>query len=280
MRKRILLGLILMATLLVGATACTPEQMQALEALQGNITIQLKDGTITSFNFKDVPASTLRQALGGALLERGDGVTIKRDRDGRIREVESRKAAIEGEITAKGADNVTIRNDNGRVVTLKVTTANTTITIEDKGKATFAELAVGQHVEAIFDVSTMIALKIEVQADDDEDVRPGLLEGIIQSIASDNKSIVVTGLLKGDVTLNISANTTIFVSGKGTNSVAGLKVGQRVKASYAMPGFKAIRIMVVADGQIKDNRGQQQRQDKDTGWNNRKGDDNNRDRGD
>jgi hypothetical protein len=277
----------LAATLLAGATACTPAELQALQALQGNVknidsvsgnvTVQLKDGSTTTFNFNDVKVGAIKQALGGLILEHGDNVTIKRDGEGRVREVTCRKAEVEGVIKSKVGDNVTITTDNNRDITL-VTTSNTTFKIAGKTSPTFADLSVTQQVEATYDVTTMNALVIEVQTSDDTDSHTGRLEGTIKSIASDNKSIVVTGILKGDVTLAISTNTTIVVSGKGTNSVAGLRVGQRIKASYDVNSLTAIKILVVAGGKVQDNRGQQQRQEKDTGWNNANGEGKNNDK--
>jgi hypothetical protein len=284
--KRILLGLVLTGAMLVGATACTPQQLEALQALQGNIknidavsgnvTVLMKDGTISTFNFDKVPASTIRQALGAAIFERGDEITIKRDGEGKIRGIECRKAEVEGKITAIGTANVTIKTDRGPEVTLKWTSANTTITIEDKaGSAAFTDLKVGQEVDATYDVSTMIALKVEVQAADEVDVRGGLLEGTIKSITADNKTIVVTGVRKGDVTVNIADNTTITVAGKGTITAAGLKKGQMVRVTYASTAGvnTAIKVFVVAGGRSWEDWNPKSN-GRGNAWDNNKGNDN------
>ncbi len=289
MVKRIFIGVMLAATLLVGAAACTPAELQALQGMvksidsvSGNVTVQLKDGTTTTFNFKDVKVAAIRQALGGLILEHGDNVTIKRDGRGRVWELKSRKGEVEGVIKSKGADNVTIAVKNKRDITL-VVTSNTTIKIEGKTAPTLADLNAGQEVEATYDLGTLKAIRIEVESSKEVDTRAGVIEGAIKSISSDNKSFVVTGVRKGDLTLGISSNTTIMIAGKGTVPVARLKVGQMVKVTYDVTSLKAIRIFIVAGGRGSADWNQQGGQDNNgrrNGWDGRKSDGNNKDKDD
>jgi hypothetical protein len=120
------IGLAAGALLLIG-TACTPGELQALEGtlqnmdtVSGNVTVKLKDGGIQTYNFNDVSVSTIRQALGKASIEIGDSVTIRRDRDGKVRRVEARAAEVEGVIKSLGTANVTITDDHKKDITLKV----------------------------------------------------------------------------------------------------------------------------------------------------------------
>jgi hypothetical protein len=117
------IGLAAGALLLIG-TACTPGELQALEGtlqnmdtVSGNVTVKLKDGGIQTYNFNDVSVSTIRQALGKASIEIGDSVTIRRDRDGKVRRVEARAAEVEGVIKSLGTANVTITDDHKKDIT-------------------------------------------------------------------------------------------------------------------------------------------------------------------
>jgi hypothetical protein len=174
------IGLAAGALLLIG-TACTPGELQALEGtlqnmdtVSGNVTVKLKDGGIQTYNFNDVSVSTIRQALGKASIEIGDSVTIRRDRDGKVRRVEARAAEVEGVIKSLGTANVTITDDHKKDITLKVAD-NTSIRLGEDAKGTFADLRVGQSVEAKYDVVSGNAIRISLETEDDveDSVRAG-----------------------------------------------------------------------------------------------------------
>jgi hypothetical protein len=153
------------ALLLIG-TACTPSDLQALEGtlqnidtVSGNVTVKLKDGSIQTYNFNDVSVSTIRQALGKASIEIGDSVTIRRDRDGKVRKVV---------ITRLGTANVTITDDHKKDITLEVAD-NTSIRLDGDAKGTFADLKVGQNVEAKYDVASGNAIRVSLETEDDDE---------------------------------------------------------------------------------------------------------------
>ena len=175
-RKSIFLGAILTVVLLVGVTSCTPGDLKALEGVlqkidsaSGNVTIALKDGTTATFNLNDINIDTIRKALGDASLETGDNVTLEKGRRGEVKELKVRYAVIQGTIKSLGTDNITITtnitgNKNKGDITLQVT-ANTTI-IRGWGtqKPLFTDLKVGQRIVVKYDVSTLQALTITINA--------------------------------------------------------------------------------------------------------------------
>jgi hypothetical protein len=81
-RKSFLVGILLVAMLVtVGVGGCTSDELTALEGIfqnmdsvSGTITVLLKDGSTQTFNFSDVKAETIRQALGDLSIEPGDTV--------------------------------------------------------------------------------------------------------------------------------------------------------------------------------------------------------------
>ena len=176
-RQKFLLVGILLVTMLatMGVTGCTADELKALEGViqnidtvSGNITVEMKDGSTQTFNFADVKAETIEQALGSLSIEPGDKVTIKEDENGAVKEVEVENAEVDGVIKSLGADSVTVTTEKEGAITLGITSL-TVIRIEDQGAAVFADLKVGQQVEAKYDVSTLEALKIKVDNEEEEE---------------------------------------------------------------------------------------------------------------
>lgn len=95
-RKSLLVGILLAAMLVtVGVSGCTPDELTALEGIfqnmdsvSGTITVQLTDGSTQTFNFSDVKAETIRQALGDLSIEAGDTVILQVDGNGDVQEIE------------------------------------------------------------------------------------------------------------------------------------------------------------------------------------------------
>jgi hypothetical protein len=161
----------------VGFTGCSAEQLitlqgviQNADTLSGTITVKMKDGSIQTFNFSDVKAETVIAALGGLSIEVGDEVTIKVDESGEVQEIEGSFAELEGFVQGLGADSVDIATEEGGSITLQIT-AETVIHIEDfddigidnGGAADFTALQVGQQVEARYDVTSLEAVRIEIE---------------------------------------------------------------------------------------------------------------------
>jgi hypothetical protein len=177
-RKPIIIVLALAIVLALGATACTPEELQALQgtlknvdSVSGNVTVTLDDGTTRNFNFKDVNIETVRQALGTASLTIGDNITLRANREGEVRKLQVKSAEAGGIINAIGADSITISTTNKKGdLTVKVT-GQTVIRMggraedakADKGAgATLADLKTGYRAEVRYDVTTGEALRINV----------------------------------------------------------------------------------------------------------------------
>lgn len=163
--------LALSIVLALGVTACTPEELQALQgtlknvdSASGNVTVTLKDGTTQTFNFSEVTVETLRQALGNASLVIGDNITMRASRNGEIRKLQVKNAEAGGIIQAIGADNITITTKKGDL-TVKVTD-QTVIRMGDKeekgASAKITDLKVGFRAEIKYDVTSLEALRINV----------------------------------------------------------------------------------------------------------------------
>ena len=168
-RKLLIPVAILAAVMLVGFTSCSPGDLKAFEGvlqkidgLSGNVTVTLSDNTTATFNLKDIDLKTIREALGDASLDTGDNVTVRQGRHGEVKELKVRSAEVQGTIKSLVTDNVTITTKKGDI-TLLVTT-ETQIQGGGKEKPVFSDLKVGQRIEVKYDVSTLKALKIVINA--------------------------------------------------------------------------------------------------------------------
>jgi len=234
--------------MLLVMAGCTPAELQTLrgtlqniDSVSGNITVKLKDGTTQSFNLTDVKLATISQALGKANLEIGDQVVVKARKGGEVEEVETDNAEIGGVIvslgTGNGTNNITITTQKQGNITLTVT-PNTTI--RNRGAANYSSLQVGQRVEVKYDVITKTALRINVNNED----ATGEAAGIIQAVDNTTKTITIATNKSGNITVTVTANTSIRVEDKGTTTFADLKVGQRVEVRYDVATKTAIKLTV------------------------------------
>ena len=248
---------LLLLSLLVSAVACTPVEVQALQgtlknvdSVSGNVTVTMKDNTTQTFNFSDVTVDTIQEALGAASFKIGDLVTIKAGKDGKIEEVDSHNAQIEGVIKSVSADNVTITTNKMKDITLKIT-ADTLIKAWNDQTPTAANLKVGQKVEASYEVNSLKALKISVDTGDT--VKE--IQGIIKAVTTEPKTVTITPNNSDNVTLKVVAETTLRIGDKDNTSLSELAPGMKVEAKYNTSNNDAIRISVNAGETINNVQG-------------------------
>lgn len=124
-----------------------------------------------------------------------------------------KEAKIEGVITAVDAsadpDTVTITR-GVRSVTLKVV-PSTKIEVGDDDDGTFADLRVGQQVEAKFDPVTLIASKIEVEEADEDDENEAVGKVISADPVSGQVTLDTTGDGVADLTLTTDSQTELKI---------------------------------------------------------------------
>jgi len=70
------------------------------------------------------------------------------------------------------------------------------------------------------------------------------VSGTIKSLGSGNSTITVITNNKLEITLNITANTTMRIQGDATATFSALEVGQKVTAKYDIATLNALRINV------------------------------------
>jgi hypothetical protein len=68
--------------------------------------------------------------------------------------------------------------------------------------------------------------------------------GTIKSLGSGNSTITITTNKQGEITLNITANTTIRIQGMVTAALSDLQIGQKVAVKYDIATMNALRINV------------------------------------
>jgi len=167
-RKIIGISAALLLVLAVGLTSCGTLDLQSLQgmiknvdSLSGNVTVTLKDGTTTTFNLADIDLQAVKDSIGNISVDAGDNVSIRRDNHGKVTCLIADKAEIEGVIKTIGADTITITTEENGDITLKVT-AGTLIISKTAGTVALSSLTAGQKVEARYDSTTMQAVKLKI----------------------------------------------------------------------------------------------------------------------
>lgn len=171
-----LLALVTVAVLM-GTLACTPQQVELIEGIlgdvdsvNGEITIVTKDGkTVTLKIATETQVATEGASSDVGALEPGAAVTVEVKDDRQVAQnIKARQAEVEGVIILIVGSEVTVETERGTKQTLVI--ADTTrIELEDDFWGTIADLQVGTEVEAKFDPTTRLAFKIEVKEREDEE---------------------------------------------------------------------------------------------------------------
>ena len=136
---------------------------------KGDITLQITSET--RIRIEDEGTATFSDLKVGQKVEAKYDVTSKNALRINVElEGEEDEGEIEGIVKAIDTANktVTITTEKNGDITLEIT-SETVIRIEDKGTAVFADLKVGQQVEAKYDESSLKALKIKVDDEDNDE---------------------------------------------------------------------------------------------------------------
>ena len=249
----ILAGVIVLTFGLTGCTAADLKQFQGMlkdiDSLSGNVTVTLNDGTTATFNLSEIDVQALKNTLGDISLEAGDNVTLKQDRNGKVKAMEVCFARAEGTIKSVDAGNITIATKDNHDITL-IITQNTTIIQKTAGTVNAVSLQVGHRVEAKYDAATLQALQIKVDflKVSNQYIQ---LEGTIQSVGTDNTTITVTSKKQGDITLTVTPATLISLNSQGMVSFSSLKAGQKVTIKYDSTNMQAAKIIIQDGGKVK-----------------------------
>jgi hypothetical protein len=219
--------------LLFGVSACTVDELTALEgvlqnadSLSGEVTVKLKDGSTVTFNLSNVNVQALRDTLGKLTLQPGDGVVVGTDGNGNVRTLSARNVEVDGTIKAVTADGITITAENGVEVALKFT-PQTQIKLGNGAVGKITDLVADQNIEAKYDVTTKEMSRIEIVVPD-TDVE---VKGTIKTIDATAKTLVITTRAGTDTAaLKVVAGTELDL--RGTDVFATLKVGMEVEVEY------------------------------------------------
>jgi hypothetical protein len=165
-RLFIVAGLIALVALL-GVTGCSAADLKAFEgilqnadSLSGNVTVTLDNGEIVTFNLADIDLKDILAASDNVGLEAGDHIKVRLHDNGEVEDVEFKNTHIEGVIKdISGNSTITITTEENKDVTLTID-AKTLVVVHATGRATMADLEVGQQVYARYDTATMVAEKI------------------------------------------------------------------------------------------------------------------------
>ena len=238
----------LVIIVLLGAGACAPGgssgnllNLQGIlgqvDNISGDITVVLNDGSIATFNLKDVDVGAIREALGDASLEPGSGVTISRGVGGEVTGLKVHAAETEGVIKSLDLNKrkVTITLDTKRQLTFNVT-GNTAIILAENVETSFAQLTIGQNIDVIYDVQSKNALKITFNQPDDRGRRT--VRGKISVIDRNARTVTIldeTGVKT--LPLQITPATKIWVDQPAVFEMLIVDMAVTVKFNPATGGL-------------------------------------------
>ncbi len=234
--RRSLLGLVVGVFGIASAVSCAsladldPVAAEAIiqnvDSLSGEVTVQFKDGTTTTFNLEDVDIEALSQLIGDASLQAGDEIEVELDSSSNVKAVTPHTANLKAMIVEvdTDADTMTVEAFNG--VQLELTfTVDTRIQLDDDVRGTVADLAPGILVKVKYDTETNEALKIKHEDDDDNEEK-----GAITAINADDHTITVEGVNGVVETYIVLPHTEIEVDGRAAFSE--LQVGMLVELEF------------------------------------------------
>lgn len=157
-------------------------------------------------------------------------------------------AEVKGTVAAVdlGAQTVSVTPKNGGApVVLNV--APTTVITRNGLPATLADLQVGDSVEAKYDPSTSVAVKIEAKTyvPAPPPSVTGKVEGTVTAVDTVASTISIQDRRGSVVTLAVDANT-VIKSGRQIITLADVVVGQRAEAKYDRNTLVAVKIEIKA----------------------------------
>jgi hypothetical protein len=170
--KKILgLTVVAMVVILTSLTACTAADLQSLQGIinstdnvSGNVTVTLEDGTVRTINLADINVQAVKETLGRISLYAGDNVTLHKNNHGDIMGTDIKYAVVEGVIKSLGVDCIVVTTGNNTDITLKVA-PNTLIIEKAKGTVVFSTLTAGQKIEALYDSTTLLTVKLKIDVE-------------------------------------------------------------------------------------------------------------------
>ncbi|MBI5951397.1 MAG: hypothetical protein HY865_07050 [Chloroflexi bacterium] len=201
----------------------------ALDSAAGTVTVTRQDNTTVTVT---VDASTLikrnKKAATLADLQLGDKVEVKYNAVTLLAskiEAKLNLSELKGIITAldSAASTVTVTRKDGTTVTV---TVDVNTLIKRNGKlATFADLQLGDKVEAKYNAVTLVASKIEAKLNLSE------LKGVISALDSAASIVTVTRKDGTTVTVTVDASALIKRNGKPA-TLADLQLGDKAEVKY------------------------------------------------
>ena len=145
-----------------------------VEAIDGDqLTIKTEHSGMLTLTVEADARIELADDSLGTLADIVDGLKIEADFDPSSLaafkiEIEREKSEIEGWVEAIDGDQLTIKTEHSGMLTLTVE-ADARIELADDSVGTLADIVDGLKIEADFDPSSLIAFKIEIEQDEDDD---------------------------------------------------------------------------------------------------------------
>ena len=159
------------------------------------------------------------------------GVAFKLD-------LEQEKAEIEGWAEGIVGDQVTIKTEHGRILTLTVG-EDTRIELADDSLGTLADIVDGLKIEVDFDPSSLAVFKIELKRDEAE------IEGRVENIEADQVTIRTEDGY--ELTVAVGENVRIELADDSLGTFADIVDGLKIEVDFDPSSFAAFEIEIEQD---------------------------------
>ena len=250
--------------------------LQNVDSVSGEVTVQLKDGTTTTFNLEDVDVEALQAIAGSAVLQAGDEVELTLDDDDSVTSLTPSTAKTEGTVVNVDLDasTVTIDAENGVHFTV-IVEANTEIKAKGRGSSTsdITELIPGLNVKVNYDPETSVASKIQFRRqglggddendkDDEDDNDENDVKGIVTGIDTDAHTITLNDEKGDEFTFTVMASTEI--DDDGPVAFGAIQPGYEIEIKFNPQTMEATEIEIAeADEADEDDDGDETDEDDD-----------------
>ena len=206
----------------------------SIQTGDGSIVVVTVDETTRIELEEDLPASLADISVGVDIEVKFDpetGVAFKLDFD--REEVE-----IEGLVVNVDDDQVTIKTEHGRVLTVTVG-ENARIELDDDWPATIDDIVNGLTIEVDFDPSSLAAFKIEIDRDEVE------IDGLVVNVDDDQVTIQTED--DRELKVTVGENTRIELADDSQGTLADILAGLKIEVDFDPSTLAAFKIEIEHD---------------------------------
>jgi len=220
--------------------------LQNVDSVSGEVTVQLNNGTTTTFNLEDVNIEELATIAGSAILQAGDQIELMLGSDNLVASMAPSVAKIEGTIFNIDTDesSLTVDTENGVQLTVNID-EQTEIKAKGTGisSANIFKLVAGMEVKVIYDAETSQSSMIQFTRPEERGISTEQDRiGIVSSVDPIAHTITLSNSDGTLSTFAIASSTQI--DDNGPVSFAAIQPGAAVEIEFNPITMEAFEVEI------------------------------------